>query len=386
MGLLEPETMSKYQKEHFPEYSAEDKATLKAKYTPEQIEALEAGEKAIDTKDMAIQGRLRDDAYRPNYIEDYTVMDPRYDVRPEVEGTPRDIKWPTNDEWMDNYGDSMRKLGEQKSSAQLTRAMVRALRKVKESQGEELIDLTNEELTDLENNPELLEQYLVDEDISRKKISQTGAELLTEAQVKKLDEAVDEAWKKELDTIVSFTHSSQMEPSSIELIQDGPAGTDQLNTAEAPELGKVPGVEGLYKHAVDPEDEGQDDSGKYQEIKRLTGMSLKEIRSILSKALVIRRVANQTRLGKVRSTSVLAIAGNGNGRLGLGMAKSTEPGVAEETAQMLAIRNMKPIRRYENRTVYGNISAKVSGTVVELYARPPGKSIIRGLQITCIAY
>ncbi|CAM1504134.1 Fc.00g017250.m01.CDS01 [Cosmosporella sp. VM-42] len=371
MGLLKPEVMDKYQKEKFPDYSAEEKELLHKNYTPAQLEALEAGEKAVDPKDLAIQGRLRSDPYRPAYIEDYTVLDPRYDMKPEIEGTPREAQWLDKSEWIDNYGERMRKLTDKKTSDQLVRAMVRAFRKVKESKGEELIDLTEDELRDIENDPELAKRYIIEE-VPDAEATDKESDILTRAQAMKLDEAIDEEWKKELDKITSFSHQSEVEPSNIELIEDGPAGIDRAYSAEAADLGKVPGVEGLYKTAADPEDQGQDDAGKFQEIKRLTGMSLKDIRSLVTKGLVTRWVSNQTRLGKVRSTSVVAIAGNGNGRLGLGMAKSTEPGVAEETAQMLAIRNMRPVRRYENRTIYGKVTSKISGTVVELSSRPPG--------------
>lgn len=364
--------MDKYKQDKFADLSKQDLENLKASYTPEQLEAIELGEKAVSPEDMIIQGRLRDDPYKPTYIEDYTVLDPRYDIKPEIEGTPREVQWPDKSEWIDNYGQKMMKITDKKTSDQLTRAMVRALRRVKESQGEDLIDLTEDELKDIEKDPELIKRYIIAEDGPEPTANDKGPEFMTRSQAEKLDEAVDEAWEAELDKIVGFSSQGEVEPSNLELIQDGPAGVDRTYSAEAPDLGKVPGVKGLYKHAVDPEDQGQDDSGKYQEIKRLTGMSLKDIRSLLTKGLVTRWVSNQTRLGKVRSTSVVAIAGNGNGRLGLGMAKSTEAGVAEETAQMLAIRNMKPVRRYENRTIYGNVSAKISGTVVELMARPPG--------------
>ncbi|KAF5027554.1 hypothetical protein F66182_296 [Fusarium sp. NRRL 66182] len=371
-GDVNTKNMNQYKEDMFAEFTKDDKDFLKGHYSAEQYEAIELGEKAVDPEDLIIQGRLRDDPYKPTYIEDYSVLDPRYDVKPELEGTPREVQWPNQSEWVDNYGEKMRKLTDKKTSDQLTRAMVRALRRVKESQGEDLIDLTAEELDDIEKDPELAKRYIIAEDGPEPDANASGPEFMSRAQAMKLDEAVDDAWKAELDKIVGFGSPGEVEPTSLELIQDGPAGVDRVHTAEAPDLGKVPGVKGLYKHAVDPEDQGQDDSGKYQEIKRLTGLTLKEIRSLLTKGLVTRWVSNQTRLGKVRSTSVVAIAGNGNGRLGLGMAKSTEPGVAEETAQMLAIRNMKPVRRYENRTIYGDVSAKISGTIVELMARPPG--------------
>lgn len=371
LGLLNsPEKLAKYRQDKFADYTKEELEALKSKYTPEQIEAIKAGEEAIDPNDLIFQGRLRDDPYRPQYIEDYTVLDPRYDVKPELDGTPFEPQWLNPSDWADKYGSKLTDLTDKKTSEQLTRSMVRALRRVKESNGAELIDLTEEELVDLEKDPELLKKYLVEEDAEAK--SDDESAILTKEQVMKLDKAIDEEWKKELSKISEGPDSGEGEPSNLELIEDGPAGTIRLHTAEAVELGKVPGVEGLYKSAADPEDEGQDDDGRYQEIKRLTGMSLRDIQSIYRKVLVQRWVTNQTRLGKVRSTSIVAIAGNGNGRLGLGIAKSTEAGLAAETAQLLAIRNMKPIRRYENRTIYGNAKAKVSGTVVELFARPPG--------------
>ncbi len=88
-------------------------------------------------------------------------------------------------------------------------------------------------------------------------------------------------------------------------------------------------------------------------------MSVKEILNTRVKVLVQRSVSNQTRLGKIRSWSILAIAGNRDGWLGLGMAKSTEPTIATDKAKQLAIRNMRPIPRYENRTIYGNVGGQV---------------------------
>ncbi|TWU74909.1 28S ribosomal protein S5, mitochondrial [Metarhizium rileyi] len=376
MGLLDATALARYRRDKFPDYTSEELELLGAKYTPEQLEALRAGEEAVDPDDLIMQGRLRDDPYRPNYVEDFTVLDPRYDVRPKADVTPQEPQWPNHNEWADQYGLKMTQVTDKKTSDQLTRAMVRALRRVKESKGAELIDLTQDELKDLEDEPELLKKYLVEEGGEGEEEDhgrQAGeSDMLTRAQAMKLDEAVETEWKKELDKLASTAGESELEPTNLELLADGPAGISRAYSAEAAELGKVPGVEGLYKSAADPEDEGQDDGGHYQEIKRLTGMTLKDIQSIYRKVLVTRWVSNQTRLGKVRSTSVVAIAGNGNGRLGLGIAKSTEAGLAAETAQLLAIRNMKPVRRYENRTIFGNVKAKVSGTVVELFSRPPG--------------
>ncbi|KAG9981445.1 hypothetical protein KCU78_g21479, partial [Aureobasidium melanogenum] len=35
-------------------------------------------------------------------------------------------------------------------------------------------------------------------------------------------------------------------------------------------------------------------------------------------------------------------------------------------------RNMKPIPRYENRTIFGEVEGKVGASVVQLSSRPPG--------------
>lgn len=382
LGLLDEAELKRYRERKFPDYSPEEMQELEKKYNPKQLEALQAGEQAVRPEDMILQGRLRDDPYRPNYVEDYTRLDPSFDVRPELETKPQEPQWPSLDEWVDQLGAKMTRLTEKRTSDQLRRAMARALRRIKESDGEELIDLTVDELREMEDDPELLSKYIVrnadgepepaQEGDGQESDGAPGSAYLTRAQIIKLDERFEAEWKKELEAVSGQKGAGDAAPTTFELLADGPAGLDRLYSAEAPELGKVPGVEGLYKTAADPEDGGQDDSGQYQEIKRLTGMRLRDIQSLYRKVLVTRWVSNQTRLGKVRSTSVVAIAGNGNGRLGLGIAKSTEPRLAAETAQLLAIRNMKPIRRYERRTIYGDVKAKVSGTVVELFSRPPG--------------
>lgn len=389
MGLNKPENLAKFQQEQFPEYTPEQQEELRKQYTPEQLEALKAAEAAVDPKDLVLQGRLRDDPFRPEYIEDYRVLDPRYDVKPPAEGKPEEVKWLSRDEWIDNYGMKMAALLDNKTDKQLTRAMVRALRKVKQGVGQELIDFTEEELKDFEENPELLQNYIVEGDekgLEAEEILDPAApDTMTREQAIKLDEAVDAEWKKELEKLEKFGNDAEASPSPLELIEDTAAGPIGLHTVVQPELGKVPGVEGMFRTM---EKEDGDSAGEYDEIKRVMGMSLEELRSIYTRAIVRRSVHNQTRLGKIRSMSIMSIAGNGDGRLGIGMAKSTSPEVATLTSRMLALRNMKPIRRYEDRTIYGNVKAKVSGTIVELASRPPGEPhssciALRDSKLTC---
>jgi small subunit ribosomal protein S5 len=94
------------------------------------------------------------------------------------------------------------------------------------------------------------------------------------------------------------------------------------------------------------------------------------------KNLVNHRVVNQTRLGKIQSMYYLTIAGNENGMIGIGEGKAIENEDASKQAMMNAIRNMRPVPRYEDRTIYGDVEAKVGASVVQLSARSPGKKDI----------
>ena len=122
------------------------------------------------------------------------------------------------------------------------------------------------------------------------------------------------------------------------------------------------------------------DNQKYEEepspalvrLMQMTGYSREEIVKLRVKSLISHRVVNQTRLGKIGKTYILSVAGNGNGLLGIGEGKSEEGSEARLQSQYRAIRNMMPILRYENRTIYGDVKAKVSATELEIMARPPG--------------
>ena len=371
MGLLEPAKLKEYSENAFPPLPEAYLKEIEKKYGAAHVEAIKAGEIAVSAEDLVIQGRIRNDQFAPEYAEDYATLDPKIDIRPDIgRGQPQKPHWPTSSEFADDFGMEMIRHTQKGTDDQLSRAMIRALRKVKESKGAELLDLTIEELDELEANPELLQKYVDMEGELAADPNSEGPEFMTRAQAEMLNEAIDKEMVAQLEEIERYGDADAISPTGLDLIADGPAGHIRQHSAESLELGKVPGVAGLYKLAK--EDNGGDDDGVYDEISRLTGMTLAELQGLVNKVLVTRFVHNQTRLGKVRSVSILAIAGNGNGRLGIAMAKSTEPNVAVQTAKLLAIRNMKPIRRYENRTVFGNVKAKISGTVVELFARPPG--------------
>lgn len=104
-----------------------------------------------------------------------------------------------------------------------------------------------------------------------------------------------------------------------------------------------------------------------------TGLTPAEIQRLRVKNLVNHRVVNQTRMGKIQSLYFLTIAGNEDGMLGIGEGKAAEDEDGRRQAMMAAIRNMRPVPRYEDRTIFGDVEGKVGASIVQLSARPPGK-------------
>ncbi|EGP84748.1 unnamed protein product [Zymoseptoria tritici ST99CH_3D1] len=225
--------------DHLRPYTAREKKLLAMKYTPEQMAAIEAGEKAIDATDMMTQGRFRSDPMRIDYIDDFAT------VRPIVDKAPHGI--------------------------------------------------------DAEMHAELT----------------PGAQPVTDAMSSQHREKSARSDKKQAD------EKTEEDQHLLRLCQQ-------------------------------------------------TGLTPQEIRRIRVKNLVTHRVVNQTRMGKIASLYFLTIAGNQEGMLGIGEGKAAEDEDGRRQAMMNAIRNMKPIPRYEERTIFGEVEAKVGASVVKLSARPPG--------------
>ncbi|KAI9873913.1 MAG: 28S ribosomal protein S5, mitochondrial [Pleopsidium flavum] len=138
----------------------------------------------------------------------------------------------------------------------------------------------------------------------------------------------------------------------------------------APDIPKFTDPSIRYKSAGE-DGEGENDP-HLQRLMKQSGFNYKQIRRFRIKNLVSHRVVNQTRMGKIQSMYYLTVAGNGNGLLGVGEGKASEPEDARRQAHMAAIRNMQPISRYESRTIYGEVEGKVGAVELKLSARPPG--------------
>ncbi|KAL2258861.1 hypothetical protein VTK26DRAFT_7669 [Humicola hyalothermophila] len=345
MGLMTEKQVEQFTKDKFPSYTKDEVAQLGKRYSPAQMAAIEAAETAVDPRDLTIQGRLRVDPYTMPYIDDFAESQPVVDKRPQNRPPPDpNARFMNLDEftadlidWADKFqtGDVT---GTMKTLADFVPA---EWKKTPEARWPG--DVRQRAHKDFM-------RYLDGEVRRQQEAGKTGGE------------GSDVGGPTDADILEYILERSTMTDNGL-----------VSNTSLARGLpDKVPGVAGLYKNAVDPADEGLDDKGIYQDLKRRTGMTVREILNLQTKRLVTRYVSNQTRLGKIRKASVIYLAGNGKGWLGIGEAKSTESVVAFQKARIAAIRNMQPIRRYEDRTIYGSVEAKVSGTVVKMAARPPG--------------
>ncbi|KAK9447230.1 mitochondrial 37S ribosomal protein uS5m [Limtongia smithiae] len=97
------------------------------------------------------------------------------------------------------------------------------------------------------------------------------------------------------------------------------------------------------------------------------------IRSLRSKVVVSKTVANVTKLGKMRSQYVLVVVGDQNGMIGYAEAKDRDNAMkAVIKARAKAISRMVYIPRFENRTIYSAIDAKFHGVSMTIWPRQPG--------------
>lgn len=297
----------------FPTFSAKDKELLSAKYTPEQLAAIEAGEQALDARDLLLQ-----EWKNPNNNREWDPMALKYQV------------------------DDLRKLQP-------------VLDKPQKAELDPYADYSVRPRTEDEMALLLAQFYVQEGDrIQALGLQQGSNEEADEEERSRV------RYLKFLDSPRTFMHANSEEGYR--------ALEDDSYTVLAPELPKM--AELAPKTAGGAGD--GDEEAHLVRLMQQTGLDKNTIRRLRVKNLVTRRVVNQTRLGKVPSMYYLTIAGNGDGLLGVGEGKSTEPEDARRQSVMNAIRNMKPVVRYEDRTIYGEVEGKVGAVELKLSSRPPG--------------
>jgi small subunit ribosomal protein S5 len=336
----------------FPEYTPEERAALEHQYTPAQLAALEEAEKAIDPRDLATQGVFRRDHWVPSYLDDFTTLDPFLDKKQVADPTyANPVRYRNQAEF---EGDIKKKAAQRFEMERLD--------------GD---PRTTDELFDiLESQHHSVQLLKFFGDLKKYK----GTE------------------REQGIRVILQKYAGPALGLEEELPEEDPSNPLWLVSGKDKELGLSEEYSALSQEIPKFEDPrirwpfGEDDNPDSAGLKRLslqTGFSEQEIKRFRYKNLVSHRVVNQTRMGKIASQYLLAVAGNGMGLLGIGEGKATEPEDAYRQAKMNAIRNMKPILRYENRTVYGEVDGKVGAVQVKLSARPPGMLDCLGIPSRC---
>lgn len=279
--------------EDFKQYNDEEKARLAEEYSAAQMAAVEAGESAVDPKDLAEQFEPREGPMKFEYLDDFSVVEPGIDrhVRAPESNTDYNFKLRSEDDFADDFA---RFFAEMPDNA-------------------------------------------------------TGADFVRFADSLRLTEGKEE---------------NELNPHSV-LVPDlfGPG-----ETVDEPRVEGRAAESSEKERSAEVEEMGDD-------LKRLllaTGYTKRQISEFRVKTLVGRRVTNQTRMGKISRIYRLSVAGNGNGLLGIGEAKTLDSAEALTQSRYRAIRNMQPVPRYENRTIFGDVEAKVGAVEVKLMHRPPG--------------
>lgn len=283
---------------------------LSKKYSPSQLAAIRAAEQAIDPRDLVTQSQRRTDPWRLPYEDDLAEMDPVTDHAPKLSAS--DIKG---------------------------RKQLRPANEVEKN--EAMAKLATAEMAKLypDGIPEAP---------------------LSFEQRNQLEEAMEAAMTQ-----------AALDPRAVYTGDEDAmrALADHRHSVVLPDLPRI--ETRMVRQTRRLSGEEAEDLQREQ-VQKYIGWGPERIRQLKIKTLVTHRVVNQTKMGKISSLYFLTIAGNGNGLLGVGEGKSTEPEEGRKASVMSAIRNMRPVQRYENRTIFGDLEKKVAATKVQLFARPPG--------------
>lgn len=297
----------------YPKFDTSETTLLEKRYTPSQIAAIKAAETTIDARDVLIQGQERTDPWRLNYEDDLAEVDPVTD-RPE-KLTGDDIP------------------------------------------GKKTFRLAN----DVERDDAIAR-------IATETMAKMYPDGIPEGQLdpieeQKLQEAMEAAISQAtLDPRSTYTSKN---PAVLEAL------ADPRHSVIAPDLPRLENRMARQTRRLSTEEE---EDPRQKRLLQYLNWDKQKLRSIRVKTLVVHGVTNQTRMGKIRSLYYLTIAGNQDGLLGVGEGKSVEPDEGRKQSVMSAIRNLRPVPRYENRTTFGDLEMKVGATKVQLFARPPGKT------------
>ena len=101
-------------------------------------------------------------------------------------------------------------------------------------------------------------------------------------------------------------------------------------------------------------------------------------KDLIREVILTRRVSKTTARGRIRGVSILAIAGDGRGRIGWGIAGSKEIQTANAKAARLAEAYMKHIPIWNRRTLPHDAEASFGPVTVLIRKAKTGTGIIAG--------
>jgi small subunit ribosomal protein S5 len=404
-------------KQTFQPYEKDQIDVLSKHYTKEQMEALKAAEKAVDTDDLAVQWGDRTDQWRVRYLEDLAEVDPLVDKKVQIhvsDGPPSRLRTKEEAEHVlassplfnglsliemlyliekrpllpDKLKAGLRTLHQYKGTHKEFAAkrilwtflpMDKGLRAIQEginNEGQRTVDSLFEVLETLEMDDVKKHELLAlkhwcgspKEESLRPQLERLITEFAPHGMSKKTFEDIEYARLQNM-LAKDFGRSGLDDELALVDVPHMDLWQREIYSAVQADIPKILDPRVTYDHATSEDAV----NAAYMKLSRKLGVEMKYLKGMRVKMLVLHRVVNQTRQGKIQSMYALSVAGNGDGLIGIGEGKSVEVEDAMLQSRMNALRNLKPVHRYEQRTIYGKLNAKVGGTTVEIAARPPGK-------------
>lgn len=163
--------------------------------------------------------------------------------------------------------------------------------------------------------------------------------------------------------------SSLRQKSGLSAVEDFMDGEEGMDGAEAEEE--------VIDEGFEPDEDVRSEVDE-QEMEHTEKLSLlidlgaKERADFYRFPLIRRIVRHQTGKGKVARFSSLVVVGNGDGLVGYGEAKDAEGAAAFTKSLVQAYRNLDHVERFEQRTVWTEMSTKLGATQLVVRPRPVG--------------
>lgn len=348
---------------------------MKEQYTPAQIAAIRAAEEAVDPRDIATQGELRTDPWRVRYLDDFANIDSFVDVLPSIEPTQA-IRYDEmdEDEWAHEAAEKLLVGGDSRSVEEMIEQVHQSPVSTKVKDFAER--LRAYAMSDQEDDARMVLRKLTARigqyDQFELALNKTPGGLSVE-QAAEREKIINDMWLQNLglEAKDELSFIKTADRTAFEL-----ALRDPRYSSEVPAVPRF--NDPRFRFNNDEDDQG---AAGLARLSQIMGWPVSQLRNIRAKRLVMHRVVNQTRMGKIDSQYTLFVAGNGDGLLGIGEGKAAEVEDSLRQGYTAAIRNMQPITRYEDRTIYGQVFGKSGATEVELSSRPPGKS--RHSHVSC---